>query len=222
MGTRRIVLTGLIVLMALSGTSAFAAVQCAGGTLTTYLQEGFTCTQDNGILTFKSFVYNGPLSSDQINVSPLDVQGEVGFLFLGNFNVAPGQNSTFVLSYFIDPPPIIHGDQLDLDPFGSVSLVEDLCVTAFPCAGGNSLGKLITDNSNPPMSLHASIALANLSALGIQDTLTLNGGTGGANSQGFNNIVFIAPEPSGILLAASGLLGLLAFRSRAKHRKIRF
>jgi hypothetical protein len=225
MGTRRSVFTGLIVLLALSGTSAFGAGQCMGAPLTTYLQGGFTCTEDNGILTLKSFVFNGApggLNSDQIFVSPLDVPGEAGFMFMGNFTVQAGQNATYVLSYFIDPPPIIHGEQLDLDPMGSVMLVEDLCVTAFPCAGGNSLGKLITDNSNPPTSLHASTALAPTNALGIQNTLTLNGGTGGANSQGFNNVTFINPEPSTILLAASGLLGLLAFRSRAKLRKIRF
>jgi hypothetical protein len=219
----------LIVLLALSGTSAFAAGVCQGGALTTYLQGGFTCTQDNGILTFKSFVFTGALgglNSDQIFVSPVDVPGQVGFMFTGagnlNFSVQPGQNATYVLSYFIDPPPVIHSEQLDLDPFGSVSLVEDLCVTAFPCAGGNSLGKLTVDNSNPPTSLHASIVLGNLNALGIQNTLTLNGGTGGANSHGFNNVTFVNPEPSTILLAASGLLGLLAFRSRAKLRKIRF
>jgi PEP-CTERM motif len=218
MGTRRSVFTGLIVLLALGGTPAFAAGQCQGGPLTMFLQGGFTCTQDNGILTFKSFVYNGPLSSDQIFVSPLDVPSEVGFIFTGNFAVPTGQNATYVLSYFIDPPPIIHGEQLDLDPFGSVMLVEDLCVTAFPCAGGNSLGNLTTTTGNTM----ASTGLANLNALGIQNTLTLTGGAGGANSQGFDNVTFINPEPSTILLAASGLLGLLAFRSRAKLRRIRF
>jgi hypothetical protein len=218
MGTRRSVFTGLIVLLALEGTSAFAAGQCQGGPLTTFLQGGFTCTQDNGILTFKSFAYNGPLSSDQIFVSPLDVPGEVGFLLMGNFTVQAGQNATYVLSYFIDPPPIIHGEQLDLDPMGSVMLVEDLCVTAFPCAGGNSLGKLTATTGNTM----ASTGLGNLNALGIQNTLTLTGGATGANSQGFDNVTFVNPEPSTILLAASGLLGLLAFRSRAKLRRIRF
>jgi hypothetical protein len=222
MGTRRIVFIGLTLLCALGGTSAFAAGQCQGGTLSTYLAAGFTCTQDNGILTFKSFVFNGPqsgLNSDQINVSPLDVPGTVGFTISGNFVVSAGQNATYVLGYFIDPPPIIHGEQLDLDPFGSVSLLEDLCISGpiQGCPAGNSL-QLLATTANPT----ATAFFANTSTLGVQNTLTLTGGNTGANSQGFDNVTFIAPEPSGILLAASGLLGLLAFRSRAKLRKIRF
>jgi hypothetical protein len=220
MGTRRIVLTGLLLLCAIGGTAAFAAPVCGGGSLSAYLAPNFTCTQDNGILTFKSFAFtpapNG-LTSDQITVSPADVPGAVGFFFNGNFTVSAGQNATYVLSYFIDPPPIIHEEQLDLDPMGSVMLTEDLCVTAFPCADGNSLGKLTATTANPM----SAIALGNLNALGIQDTLVLTGGAIGANSQGFDNLTFIAPEPSSILLAASGLLVLLAFRSRAKLRKIR-
>jgi len=165
-------------------------------------------------------VYNGPQSSDQINVSPLDVPGQVGFFFSGNFAVGPQQNATYVISYFIDPvPPIIHGDQLELDPFGSVSLVEDYCIghVLLGCPAGSS-GQ-ITATTNSPI---ATVQFANTNSLDVQNTLTLNGGPSGANSQGFKNTTFITPEPSGILLAASGLLGLLAFRSRAKIRKILF
>jgi hypothetical protein len=218
MSTRRTVLIALVLSCGLGSTVALAApMQCPGATLATYLAPAFACSQDGGVLTFKSFVYNGPLDPAQINVSPLDVPGSVGFFIVGNFAVPAGQNATYVFSYFIDPPPIIHGEQVDLDPMGSVMLVEDLCVTAFPCAGGNSLGKLTTTTGNTM----ASTGLGNLNALGIQNTLTLTGGATGANSQGFDNVTFIVPEPSGILLAASGLLGLLAFRSRAKLRRIR-
>src|SRR5258708_6660684 len=124
MDTRRMVLIGFILLCALGGTAAFAA-PCGGATLTTYLTPNFTCTQDNGIFTFKSFVFNGPqigLNASQINVTPLDVPGEVGFMFGGTFIVAPGQNATYEIGYFIDPPPIIHEEQLDLDPSGSVAV----------------------------------------------------------------------------------------------------
>jgi hypothetical protein len=226
MGTRRSFLTGLVFLWAIGGTAAFAAQVCGNASLSTYLASDFTCTQDNGVLTFKSFVFNGApngLTSDQINVGLLDVgPGAVGFVFSGNFVVSAGQNAQYVISYFIDPvPPIIHGEELDLDPMGSVMIVEDLCATAFPCPG-NSLGKLVATTGNTT----ASNTIGNTNALGIQNTLTLTGSTGGANSQGFKNLTFIStvssPEPSSILLAASGLLGLLAFRSRAKLRKIRF
>jgi len=226
MDTRRMVSIGFILSCALGSTAAFAA-PCGGATLTTYLTPNFTCTEDNGVLTFKNFLFNGPqigLNASQINVSPIDVPGEVGFLFSGNFTVPAGQNATYVFSYFIDPPPvIIHGDQIDLDPIMFVSLQADLCTMAFtPNCSGTPLGTLNADSSNPPNSLRASTGLAPTNALGVRNTLTLTGSTNGASSQGFDNVSFVSPEPSGILLAASGLLGLLAYRSRAKLRKIRF
>jgi hypothetical protein len=159
------------------------------------------------------------LTANQINVTPITTNSKPGFTISGNFTAIQGQSTSYVFSYFIDPPPIIHGEQIDLDPMASVVLQLDLCTTAFPCAGGNSLGTLIADNSNPPNSLTASTLLANTNALGVRNTLTL---TGTGTSQGFDNITFLLPEPSGILLAASGLLGLLTFRWRAKPRKIRF
>jgi hypothetical protein len=223
MDTRRTVLVGLVLFCALGGTAAFAAPMCQSGTLASYLGAGFTCTEDNGILSFKDFAYTPPeggLSAAQITVSPLDMPGSVGFLFTGSFASINGTSTAYVFSYFIDPPPIIHGEQMDLDPMASVILQLDLCSTPFnPGCGGTPLGTLTADNSNPPSSLKASTQLANTNALGVRNTLTL---TGAGTSQGFDNITSITPEPSSILLAASGLLGLLAFRWRAKLRKIRF
>ncbi len=222
MDTRRTVIIALVLLCALGGTAAFAA-PCGGATLTTYLTPNFTCTQDNGVFSFKNFFFNGPqigLNASQINVSPIDVPGEVGFLFNGNFTVPAGVNATYVFSYFIDPPPVIHSEQIDLDPIMFVSLQTDLCTMAFtPNCSGSPLGTL---NASTTTSLTASTTLGNLSALGVRNTLTLTGATNGATSQGFDNITSIAPEPSSVLLAASGLLGLLTFRTRAKLRKILF
>jgi hypothetical protein len=223
MYTRRIVLAGLILLCALGGTTALAApMQCPAAPLMTYISGGFACTEDGGAVTFQSFVFTPPqigLNASQIMVNPVTVPGEAGFLFVGNFMVPAGQNATYVLSYFVDPPPIIHGEQIDLDPIMFVSLQTDLCITPFPCAGGNSLGTL---NASTTTSLMASMALSPTGALGVQNTLTLTGAANGASSQGFDNITFIAHEPSSILLAACGLLILLVFPSHAKLRRFRF
>jgi hypothetical protein len=190
------------------------------------MKAGFACTQDNGVFTFDQFSFMGAaggLSSDNITISPMDAADNIGFMFSGNFSVNQGQSATYVISYFIDPTPIIHGEQMTLDPMGAVSLDIDLCLTAFPCAPGNSLGTLHADNTNPPNSLTVSKTFPNdLSTLGVQNTLKLDGTAGAANSGGFSNSTLLTPEPSTILLAASGLLGLLAFRARTKLRKIRF
>src|SRR5260370_19552208 len=155
----RNVVIGLILLCALGGTAAFAAPTCSAGTLATYTQGGFTCTEDNGVLTFKNFVYTPPmggLNASQITVNPLDAPGQVGFfLSSGNLNFTAG---VYVFSYFIDPPPIIHGEQIDLDPMASVMLQVDLCTTQFsPNCGGMSLWTLTADNVNPAISLMASL-----------------------------------------------------------------
>ncbi len=66
---------------------------------------------------------------------------QVGFLIWGNFTSIQGLSTTYVFSYFIDPPPIIHGEQMDLDPIASVILQVDLCTTAFnPKCRGHVFG----------------------------------------------------------------------------------
>jgi len=96
---------------------------------------------------------------------------------------------------------------MTLDPFGSVTLQTELCLTDFPCLPANQLPTLTATTNNPT----ASTQFANTGTLGVRHTLTLDGGASGANSQGFDNEVLVTPEPSGIILGASGLLVLLAF-----------
>ena len=213
---RRKALVFLLILCALAGASAVAApMPCQPGSLGTYLAPAFSCTL--GQFTVKSFFFSetqGGLDPTLISVTPSSSATQIGFEFLGNFTSAQGQTFTYVLSYFMDPPPpIIRGQQVDLDPMFSVILQVDLCAGAFPCPGGSDLGTLTAT----PGNTKAQMPLAPTNMLGVQNTLTLNGV---ATSGGFDNITFLAPEPAGILLTASGLLGLLAFRSRAKIRQI--
>jgi len=177
------------------------------------------------VVTIKQFAFTAPvggLNASQITVVPIDVPNQIGFSFLGMFTANQGQKLTYLLSFFIDPPPIIHGEQIDLDPTGAVSLTTVLCFNSVvPCAPGNKVGTLMATNGN---NLMDSVVLANLNVLGVQNTFTLDGTNAPATSGGFDNITSvdsIAPEPAAILLTATGLLGLLAFRARAKLRKIR-
>jgi hypothetical protein len=191
-----------------------------------YLTSGFACTQGGN--TFQSFVFSTSFSMGQMGLNPSQIQvkpatgpSSVGFLIMGSFTADIGKSATYVFSYFVDPPPIIHGEQVTLDPFGDVTLVTDLCITPFPCAPGNSLGTLTATTANP---MAMGTFPQDQPALGVRNTLTLIGGNIGANSAGFDNVTLLTsmPEPSTILLGGSGLLGLLAFRWRAKRRKSRF
>ncbi len=94
----------------------------------------------------------------------------------GNFTAGQGQTASYIISYFIDPPPIIHRER--------IALQTDLCVTAFPCAPANSLGTLTATTVNPTAQ---STFPSDLSALGVRNTLTLTGTAGPATSGGFTN-----------------------------------
>ena len=219
MGYRRKALVFLLVLCALGGASAVAAPTCLSGTLASpYLTPSFSCML--GQFTAKTFFFSetsGGVSPNLISVSPIIGANQIGFQLTSNFTATGSQSFTYVFSYFIDPPPpIIRGQQIDLDPLGLVTLQTDLCAVAFPCPVLQQLGTLNVNTGSPT----AMQPLALTNALGVQNTLTLNGGGGAASSGGFDNITFLAPEPSTILLAACGLLGLFAYRFRSKFRQV--
>jgi hypothetical protein len=208
----------VFVIFVIAAASANGATTCPTGPLSPYLVGGFTCQTDGSI--FSDFGYEippGGVPASAIQVVPLSGPGFAGFQFNGSFTASQEQTITYLFGYFVDPPPIIHGEQIDLDPFGDVSLQTDLCITLFPCAPADSLGTLNATTGNTM----ASTQFPNTGTLAVQSTLTLTGGNTGATSQGFDNVTFTTPEASSMLLAASGLFALLAFRWRAKLRKIR-
>jgi hypothetical protein len=219
MDIRRKVLIGLALLCVLSGTVAIGApMQCQPGTLATYTAPAFACTEGGGLFTLKSFyaiVPQGGLTLDQIIFNPIDGPGQIGGQVVGTFTANPGQTLTYEFGFYIDPPPIIHGEEIDLDPTGAVTLQTVLCaVNTVPCPNANILSTLMATTASPT----ASAPLGNLSTLSVQNTFGLDGGRTGATSGGFNNITIVLPEPAAILLTAAGLLGLFAFRSRLKLR----
>lgn len=219
MGYRREALVFLLVLCALGGASAVAAPTCLPGPLDIpYLTPSFSCML--GQFTAKTFFFSetsGGVNPSLISVTPIIAPTQIGFQFTANFTAAPSQLFTYVISYFIDPPPpIIRGQQIDLDPLGLVTLQTDLCAVAFPCPVLQQLGTLNVNTGSPT----AQMPLTLTNALGIQNTLTLDGSGGPASSGGFDNITLLAPEPAAILLAASGLLGMFACRSRSKLRQV--
>jgi hypothetical protein len=209
----------VFIIFAIAAASANGATTCPIGPLSQYLVAGFTCQTDNSVFSdFGAEIPQGGVPASAIQVVPLSGPGLIGFQFNGNFTVSAGQSIDYLFGYFVDPPPIIHGEQIDLDPFGDVSLQTDLCVTLFPCAPADMLGTLNTTTGNTM----ASTQFPSTGTMAVQDTLTLIGGNTGATSQGFDNMTFVTPEASSMLLVVSGLLGLLAFRRRGKLHKIRF
>jgi hypothetical protein len=222
MGYRRKAAVLLLILSALSGASAVAApMPCQPGSLGgTYLAPAFSCTL--GLFTATNFFFSesaGGVDPNLMLVNPISAPTQIGFGVRGMLTANQGQMITYIFSYLIDAPPIIRGQENTLDPTGLVTLQTALCKAAFPCPGGQGLGTLTATTAQPtaqtPMDFQP-----NLNALGLQNTLVLDGSGGPATSGGFDNITFLAPEPAAILLTASGLLGLLAFRTRVKLLQI--
>ncbi len=108
-----------------SAANAFAA-PCVPETLSYYKAnygELNACT--SGVLNFFSFDFSklssfGSVTANDIYVTPDPSQNTL--LFNGvlpstfNHSVLPGQAEQYLVSYVIDPPPIVAGDDLSLDP----------------------------------------------------------------------------------------------------------
>lgn len=223
---------------AFGGALDAAPIPCPATSLTTYLQSGFSCTEayapfaPGDVFTFKNFFFQGPpsspnaLTSNQISVLPLSVPGNsptqstLALDFWGPFNADSGQSLVYQLNYFVDPPPtIIVGAQTAIDP---ATLVTVFCATnTFPCLV--PLATLTVTTANPFAQVTFPMAL---NMVGIQNRLTLDGTSGPVMAGGFKNSVLVdtarVPEPATLAFTAFGLLGVLAFRSRAKLRQVLF
>jgi len=195
MGYRRKALGFLLVLCALGGASAVAAPCQPGPLADPYLTPNFTCSE--GQFNIKSFFFSesaGGLDPHLIFVTPIVGTTQIGFLIQGNFTASQQQILTYILSYFVDAPPIIHGEQNDLDPTGLVTLQTALCRVAFPCPGGQGLGTLTATTAQPTAQ---TVFMTDINAIGLQNTLTLDGSGGPATSAGFDNKTFLSiPEPA--------------------------
>ena len=169
-----------------------------------------------GILDYYNMSYipgsNAPAAST-VSVTP----SGSGFSF-GPVTAAPGQTVQFEIDYdiFIDPAPVITGDDMGLDVTGSVQVTEYFCNDVSYVGNGLCLG------STPALSLsvgtpdtglpeNASIVFAHPATVSqyVGIVFTLKGGAGGASFEGLDTASVISgvPEPAS---AAGFLAGVLA------------
>ena len=190
MGRYSKAVVSLTMFCGLAGASANAGV-CPTTSLLSYLTPGFTCTL--GIFTVKSFTFQttgSALPSDSITLTPINQASQIGFTFSGTFSLNTPKTATYTISYFVDPPPdIIHGDQMDLDPSGAVSLQTDLCAVAFPCPGGSTLGTLV---ATPAKTTVGTLFNPNIHMVGVQHKLTVDASAAPATTNGFDNVLLLA------------------------------
>ncbi len=184
-----------------------------------------------GILDYYNVSYlpgtNAPASSN-IQVTP----GTAGFSF-GPVTAAPGQTVQFEIDYqiFIDPAPVITGDDLKLDPpSGDITVTEYFCNDlpfnpgpgAPTCLGGSSAQSLTVGNGNAYPS-EATIAFAPPASRfqEVEIVFTLVGGTNGASFDGLDSasILNTVPEPASFGFALLGLAGFAGYKLRKRHSR---
>jgi len=216
---------------------------CTPGLLTAYesLPSGPTggCTIGNGIFvynfTFSAMGTGGAtlVSDSAISVAPSSIGPLATLAFSASgFSVTSGQTATYVIGYTYDPfDDIVSMDDLEDPPSasgtGSSNITSvgclDLAFVGVTC-GTSTVSVNVFDNASTSQ-LSNKVSFSGVTVLGIQDTITLTGGTGGASFDGFTNESSI-PEPATWLTcgAVLGLLGLwrMLFRSRPEAGGVRF
>ena len=212
------------------------ALPCAATTLDNYVSLGATGCTLGGVFDASSFAFTAsagaPLAAGDISVTPTvtTLSGTIvliDFNFSGAFTNPTSGPIEYTFDYILDPlrPPVINGSSVSLDPSGV--LTENICAggtfsdsTCVPDTAFNSIlvatGALPTASTAFPTSVsivdyHIVLDLQPGDSAGGFDSSSVTGlGAGSPN----------VPEPGAGSLATAGLLGLLAFRSRAKLREV--
>lgn len=226
----------LFLMVAGSVQQANAAPVCQTASLADYMRLNSTggCTYND--LTFFRFAFSpAPVATGgaslataaDIQIAPLSSELGTGFSFASSFfaisNSEVPQSVTYNIAYSVDPPPIIVGEDLFLDPpYGDVRVTERLClndVLANSCAFGVPLEQGVTPIS-PVSSVQFPYAVPFVDVL---TTITLNSTPG--NPAGFDalqsgTLTNVAPEPGSFLLGAAGIVcgGVLQYVRRRTRR----
>jgi len=228
--------------------AGFPYPDCVAGTLQSYIDSSGCILGESAdaAVVFSGFAFPDPYNPDgltspvlldatDIELTPVSSGLSGSFDFSGSFSVPAGDTLTYYIDYFLllDPAPVLGGGSLHLDPSGSVSVTESICADSYfgvsdgatVCQTNTSGGvvnstpqSLSVDNSNPPYSLSASIALnpPAYDFANVETAITLTGGVAGASSGGvvITDDVSAVPEPVTSLLCLGGLIAIGIFRRR--------
>jgi hypothetical protein len=237
-------LTKLALLMAAVASSASAAT-CVTETLAYYeANYGALTPCTLGPLSYFSFDFAklstfGTVTANDILITP--DPGTNSLLFSGtsastfNHTVNVGEREQYLLAYVIDPPPIVAGDDLSLDPpSGPIFVSRWSCtnqpfdttpsaasITGIPVSSYSTAYKCLNDGSNPyflqvsPTTILSQSVTFDLPAYYVFSRMAIDLLPG--EITGLDAIVAqanVVPEPGMFIPVAAGLAGLLFFRKR--------
>jgi len=150
----------------------------------------------------------------------------------GGFSVTGAQSVQYLITYTVDPHPILRGfgdTLLTNTPVfpGLATVTTDLCINApfggtilVPTCAGTPASLSVFHNGTS-FTLTDSTTFAPTADLGVRNTVTLTANGASASITGFANSSQVTPEPMTILLLGSGLAGLIASRARAASARRR-
>lgn len=241
--TTRVRSFGLIAFGAFLGASQLfgttippGATPCGANTFDAYVALGEIGCSLGGVFDASAFQFTAsagaPLGAGDITVTPTvttDLNGTVvliDFNISGNFSNNTSGPIEYTIDYILDPArPTLNGASIALDPSGV--LTDNIC------SGGVFNGVTCLPNTAFTSVLVATGALPNASTafpLGVSIVdyhivLDLQPGdsAGGFDSgtiTGLGEEESTVPEPGAGPFASAGLIGLLAFGSRTKLRKV--
>jgi hypothetical protein len=205
---------------------------CAGGALSTYLGNGFSCTIGN--LLFSNFSYTPggtvQLPATSITINPLNTPvGDEGF----DFNPGQGVSSstpTLIsedvnISFLVST---VNGAASINDLFigfngsttgsGLANFTEKYCPGQTTTIGGSCTGGGTFSVPTSGAAINQTITFANSSMVAIDKDVLVStqGGIGQASVSDFANRYSqtLTPEPGTLLAMAGGLIGLGLMRRR--------
>jgi hypothetical protein len=245
-------LFGVLGLLAFGAASTLAQ-QCPTNTLDLYINSftapGNGCIQgsqnnvENYGFTFETRSVSGGNSdvASNILVTPNNPAATLGF---SGFESLPanGGDIEYFIGYNIDPPPILTGDSISLDPFNPGTATLNLYVCqgdtpfflgdndgTFECGStfsGFSGGTSAINLADPDASVNSTTPNATFgfpptSQVGILLELTLNAGTTGTGEGTFGSdpaVQGTVPEPASFLLVGLALTAAIGFRKFIQNR----
>src|SRR5579862_7192765 len=212
--------------VALLSCRCLYAGACTPGSLLTYegLPPGPTggCTIGSSGIFLYNFTFNVPssgggatvLTAANFNINPTFTSNVFSLnISASGLSVTSGQSVQYVIGYTWDPFDDIQSMD-DLEDPPSFSSPGSSSITSVGCLNqafvGNSCGgstSSVTVFDGPSTaSLSGRTSFSPVTILGVQDTITLQGGSGGSASlDGFTNEVTI-PEPATWLTCATFLV----------------
>lgn len=186
------------------------------------LFNNFTFVQSDSTGTTNSF-----LPASAIMLSPLGGMVGFGLQFSAPFFTAGGINKDFLIGYDVtvtNAPMLIHDIHLDYNGVFTGNGYSTVTETALDPAN-NVLGQVFVANPPGPLSTNFDLSTPQ-PTLHIKKDILLVGNITGSHGQQTPSTAFISfidqqfsqvaiPEPSSMMLVATGLAGLLFWRRRS-------